>query len=119
MHREADVLQDRIEITPFDWGIGNAQEWIRGQQNEKIERGADPCLHRQHMGAQRQWQVISKRRDKAAEQREDQHPQQHGPFMVSPYACDLVDQRLQRMRVFINIHHREIRGDVKIGQGCE
>ena len=74
MHREADVLQHWIEVAALDRRIGNAQEGIRGNQDEQIECAGDPGLHRQHMGAQRQRQLVAEGRDHAAEQGQDRHP---------------------------------------------
>ncbi len=74
MHREADVLQHRIEVAALDRWIGDAQKGVRCDQDEQIERAGNPGLHRQHMGAQRQRQIIAECGDEAAEQRQDRHP---------------------------------------------
>ena len=57
-------------------------------------------------------QVRAEGRDRGAEQGEDQHPQHHRAFMVSPHARDLVEQRLRRMRVRDHIRDREVRRHV-------
>ena len=50
MEGEAGILQDRIEIAALERRIGDAQERIRGGENEQLEGGRDPGLHRQHVG---------------------------------------------------------------------
>ncbi len=74
MHREADVLQDRIEIAALRGSLCDAGERIGSHQNEQIERSRDPGLNGEHVGFQRRRQVRSEQRDQRAEQREDQHP---------------------------------------------
>jgi hypothetical protein len=93
VHGEADVLQHRVEVAPLDRRRHQAQERVRGEQDEQIERACDPGLHRQHMGAQRQRQVVAERGDQAAEQRQDRHPKQHRSFVVTPDAGNFVEQR--------------------------
>ena len=48
-------------------------------------------------------------RDQGAEEGQDQHPQQHRAFVVAPGAGELVEHRLQRMRILPDIGDREIR----------
>ena len=119
MHREADILQDRIEVAALERRLRHTREGIGSGENEKLERGRDPGLHAQHIGAQRSWKVSSEDRDHRAENGEDQRPEQHRAFVVSPHAADLVDERLLRMRVLEHIGDREIGRDVKGGQRCK
>ncbi|MHC2272429.1 hypothetical protein ACVILJ_007812 [Bradyrhizobium diazoefficiens] len=109
MHGETDVLQHGIEIASLDRRVGDTQERVRGHQDEEIEGTGDPGLHREHMRAQRQRKIVAERRDQSAEQRQDRHPQQHRAFMVSPNAGDLVEQRLHRMRILVDVGDGEIR----------
>ena len=53
----------------------------------------------QHPRLQGRRQVAAPDRDHGAEQRQDQHPEQHRALVVAPGAGDLVDQRLRRVRV--------------------
>ena len=108
-----------LRSRPSIGGLGDAQERIRGDQDEQIERAGDPGLHRQHMGAQRQRQIVAEGGDQAAEQRQDRHPQQHRAFVIAPHAGDLVDQRLHRMRILEHVDDGEIRGDVQHHQRRE
>ncbi len=50
MNREAGVLQDRVEVTPLHRRHGDAQERIRCGEDEEIECGRDPGLHRKRVG---------------------------------------------------------------------
>ena len=119
MHREPDILQHRIEIAAFQRRIGDPHERIGCQQDEQIECGRDPGLHRQHMRAQRQRQIVAECGDQPAEQREDRHPQQHGAFVIAPDAGDLVDHRLQRMGILEHVEDREVGHDVQRHQRQE
>ena len=119
MHREADVLQHRIEVAPLDRRGGEPRERVGGHQDEEIEGGRDPGLHREHAGAQRQRQIVAEQRDHGAEQRQDRHPQQHRAFVVPPHAGDLVEQRLHRVRILEHVGDGEIRGHVQGDQRDE
>jgi hypothetical protein len=71
------------------------------------------------MRAQRQWKIVAERRDQTAEQRQDQDPQQHRAFVVSPHPGNFVDQGLQRMRILIHVHDGKIRRHVQRDQRTE
>jgi hypothetical protein len=86
-------LQDRIEVAALVRCLRQPQERIRGGENEQVERRGDPRLHRQHVGFKGGRQVAAEGRDQRAEQREDQHPEQHRALVVAPHAGELVDQR--------------------------
>ena len=45
MEGETGVLQDRIEIAALERRVGDAQERVRGGENEKLKGGGDPGLH--------------------------------------------------------------------------
>ena len=79
---------------------------------KRVERRRDPGLHGQHVGLQRRRQIAAEQRDHRAEQREDQHPQQHRAFVVPPHAGDLVEQRLRRMRILEHVGDREVGRDI-------
>ena len=76
--------------------------------DEEQEGDADRALHREHVGLAAARQIVAEGRDRRAEQREDQHPEQHRAFVIAPDAGDLVEQRLGRMRVLPDILHREV-----------
>ena len=94
MDGEADILQHRVEVLPFDRRRIEAGERVRRGQDEQQEGGADPALHGEHVGAQRGRQVAPEHRDQRAEEGEDQHPQQHRALMVAPGSGDLEQHRL-------------------------
>ena len=60
-------------------------------------------LHRQHQRLQPVRQVAAEGRDQRAEQRQDQHPEQHRALVVAPDAGDLVEERLRRMRILDDV----------------
>ena len=97
-----------LRSRPSIGGVGDAQERVRGQQDEQEERRRDPGLHAQHVGLEPRRQVAAEHRHHGAEQRQDEDPQQHRAFMVSPGAGDLVDERHRRMRVLEHRQHGEI-----------
>ena len=103
MNGEAGILQDRIEVAPFERGLRNPQEGVRGDQDEKVEGSGDPRLHGQHACLQPRRQIAAECRHQRAEQAENEYPQQHRAFMVPPHPGDLVDEGLCRMRVLENI----------------
>ncbi len=86
----------------------------------KSEEGdADAGLHGQHVGAQRGRKIAAEEGDGGAEQGEDQHPEQHGALVVPPHAGDLVEQRLDGMRVGPHVLDREVGSDVGVHEGGE
>ena len=113
MHREANVLQHRVEVAALDRRARDAQKRIRGDEDEQIECSRDPALHRQHMRTQRQRQIVAESGDQAAEQRQDKHPEQHRSFVIAPHAGDLVEQRLHRVRILEHVDDGEIRHHVQ------
>ena len=92
MEGEAGVLQDRIEIAALERRIDDAQERIRGGENEQLEGGRDPGLHRERVGFELHRQIAAEGGDQRAEQRQDKHPQHHGAFVVSPDAGEAIHQ---------------------------
>ena len=58
-------------------------------------------------------------RDERAEQREDQHPEEHRALVVPPDAGDLVEERLRRMRVLDDVEQREIGDDIGVDERGE
>ena len=74
MHRETEILQDRIEIAALDRHLGQPPERVRGEEDEQVEGGRDPGLHRQHVGLERGRQIGSEPRDQRAEERQDRAP---------------------------------------------
>jgi hypothetical protein len=109
MHRQTEILQDRIEIAALGRHLGQPPKRTRCEEDEEVEGRRDPGLHRQHVGLEGRRQIDAEQRDQCAEYGEDQHPQQHRALVVAPNAGDLVDQRHLRMRVLVNNGDREVR----------
>ena len=74
MNGEAGILQDGIKVAALQRRLGNAQEWIRRDQNEENECHRDPGLHREHVGFKTRRQIAPEQCDQCAEQAEDEHP---------------------------------------------
>jgi len=117
MDREADILQDRVQIPPFDGCRDKARERVGRQQDEQQENRGNPSLDGQHQGPQFRRQIAAEGRHQRAKKRQDQNPQQHGALMIAPYARNLVQHRLGRMRILPDIQNREIGVDISGGQG--
>ena len=116
MEGERRVLQNRVQAVALDrWRI-KPPERIRRQHDEGQEGKADRALNRQHPRPQLQRQITAEDCHGAAIYSQNQYPQNHRAFMVSPYATDLVKQRLGRMRICSDILYREIRDDVGVCQ---
>src|SRR5262249_39414675 len=74
MNGEANVLQNRIQITPLEGGLLETSEWIGSEKNEQIESAGDPRLHRQHIRLQCRGQVPAECADQSSEKGQYQYP---------------------------------------------
>ena len=92
MEGEAGVLQDRIEIAALERRVGNAQERIRGGEDEEMEGRGDPGLDGERIGLEHRRQIVAEGGDQRAEQGEDEDPQHHRAFVVSPHAGEPVHE---------------------------
>jgi hypothetical protein len=119
MNREAEILQDRIEIAAFGRRRIEPPERIRRCQYKENKCRRDQPLHAQHIGAQPLGQIGAEHRNERGEKHQHQHPEQHGAFVIAPYAGDFINQRLRRVRILIDIDDREIRRDIERGQARE
>ena len=119
MDREPDILQQRIEVASLGRRARDAQERIRARENKEIKRRRDPGLNAERIGAQARRQILAKGRDHRAEHAQDQHPEQHRAFVVSPHAREFVNKRHRRMRILEHIEHREVGADITGGQSRE
>ena len=115
MHGEAEILQDRVEVLPLDRRRVEAEERVGGDEDEDEEGARDPGLDAEDVRPQRVGQVAGEERHQGAEEGEDEHPQHHRAFVVSPYARELVEERHHRVRVLPDVEHREV--GAHIGQG--
>jgi hypothetical protein len=119
MEGERGILQDRVEPLPVERCGIEPRKRIRRQDDEEQERRRDRALHGEHIGLELSRQIGAVGRDRRPEQREDQHPQHHGAFMVPPHAGDLVDHRLGRVGVAPDILDREVGRYIGHGQRGE
>ncbi len=106
---EAGILQKRVQVTPILRQRPDAHEWVGGEDGEEQEAGRHHAEHGEHAGLQRRRQVPPEARHRAGAHGEDQHPQHHRAFVVPPRARELVEHRLQRVAVLVDVLHREIR----------
>ena len=119
MDGEPDVLQDGIEVAALDRRRRQAQERIGRGEDEENEGKRDPALNGEDQCLQPVGQVGAEGRDKRAEQRQDQNPEEHGALVVPPHAGDLVEQRQLRVRVLGDVEDREVRNDMGLHQRGE
>ena len=119
MESEAGILQNRVEVAAFERRIDNPQERIRGREDEKLKGGGDPGLHGKGIGFQLHRQITAEGGNQRAEQGEDEDPQHHRAFVVSPDAGEAIHQRHRRIRVLVDVEHGEIGGDVASGERGE
>jgi hypothetical protein len=119
MDREPGILEQRVEVAPLDRRLGDAGERVRGREDEDQERVRDRALDRERVGAQAIGHAGAGERHHGAEQRQDQHPQEHRALVVPPHAGKLVDERLLRVRVLDDVEHREVGGHVGARQRRE
>ena len=116
MKRERRVLQDGIEAAAVDRRRLEAKERIRGRENEEEEGERDRSLDREHARLERRRKIAAENGDGGAEQRQDQHPEQHRALVVAPHARDPIEERLRRVRVLGDVGDREVGADVGLGQ---
>ena len=120
MEGEAGILQHRIEAVAVRAAAarraGTGSEVNR--MNSRNPTPIIPCTASTRARSAGR-QVVAEQRHRGAEQREDEHPQQHRAFVVAPHAGDLVEQRLVDVAVLGDVQHREIRRDIGVHQRRE
>jgi hypothetical protein len=119
MDGEAEVLEHRIEVGAFDRRDRDAGERVGGEEDEQEECRTDPALHGQDQRLQPLRQVRPERRDDRAEQRQDEHPEEHRALVVPPDAGELVEERLRRIRILDDVDQREVGDHVGVGERGE
>ncbi len=116
MDRETEILKDRVQVLPLGRHRLQTQERIGGQEDKKQECDANPCLYGKHIGFERFRQVATEDGNKRAKKHQNEQPQQHRAFVVSPHARQLVKRRHQRMGVFPDVANGKIRDGIGPGQ---
>jgi len=96
------------EIAALERRRDQPRERIGRRQDESQKRCADQALHAERVGAQPLRERPAGHGDQRAERRQDQRPQQHRSFVVTPHAGDLVDQRLHRVRILEHVDDGKI-----------
>src|SRR5690606_22405347 len=99
MNREADVLQQRIEILTFERRGFDPNEGVGRDKQVQKKCDGDPGLHRQYVGLEPLRKIAPEQRDRRAEYDENESPQEHRALVVPPYAGDLVDERFRGVRI--------------------
>ncbi|MNN71989.1 hypothetical protein D3C81_1879820 [compost metagenome] len=94
MDREADILKDRVQIAAFNRCRNDACEWIGCENDEGQKGGSNPALNAKDIRTQGFRQIAGKSCNQRTEETEDQHPQQHGAFMIAPNAGNFIKHRL-------------------------
>lgn len=108
MHREADVLQERVKVLTIGRRREDPLERVGGKQHETEKAYADPCLNRERTRPQSFRGIGSEGRHARPEDRQDQDPQQKRSFVAAPGPRDPEQQRLERMRILDDVQDREI-----------
>ena len=119
MEGEAGVLQQRVEVAPVERSRIQPEERVGGGKHEDQEAEPDQRLHGQHPGPKRRRQVAPEDRHGGTIDCEDPDPEQHGALVIAPGAGELVEQRLGRVGIVGNRHHREVGDDEGLHQAGE
>ena len=99
MDRQSRVLKDRIKTVAVGRRIDKSRERIRCRDDKGKEAQSDQTVDAEHVGLQPVRQISSEQCDGGAEQGQDQDPEKHGSLVIAPYPGNLIEQRLQRMRI--------------------
>ena len=109
MEGEAGVLQQRVEPVPSSGGGSSRAKGLEVSRMKARKPSADQPLDAEHARLQASAAGCCRSRATArAEQRQDQHPEQHRALVVAPGAGDLVEQRLAECEFCATLAHREI-----------
>jgi len=80
------------------------------------KRETNGALDGQNARTQFQRQVAAEQRHRAAVDGENEDPEQHGAFVVSPYAGNFIKQWLGRMGILKHVLHGEIGDQIGMGE---
>ena len=119
MDGEAGVLQDWIEVASLERRGREPLERVRSQENEGEEGEADQALNGERVGAKLRRQRAAEQSDKRAEDRENENPQQHRAFVVSPDAGDLVDRGHRDIRILGDVEDGKVRAEMCVDERGE
>jgi hypothetical protein len=97
MKGEPRILKQRIEPLPLRGRRIETREGVRCEQQEGIETEPDRRLRGERRDQRATLKPPLEKRHTAPRERENRHPQEHRPFVISPGSGKLVEQRLGRM----------------------
>ncbi|MDQ1093600.1 hypothetical protein QE400_003013 [Xanthomonas sacchari] len=119
MDHQAGILQQRIEIAPFQRCRQQPCERVGGEQQKRQEADADQRQGTDHPRDDLGRQPPRIQRHRAGPQRQDQRPQQQRALVRTPHRGVAVHQRQQRVGVLGDIGDREILGHERMGEDGE
>ena len=108
MEDEAGILQQRVQFRAVERHREQALKRVGREQREGKEGDTDHRLHRKNARLQRDAQIVAELRNASAIDRQHQHPQQHGAFVIAPRRRQPIGQRLRKGAVIGDQLDREI-----------
>ncbi len=116
VHRQAEVLQQRIQIPAFRRHREAPFEGIGGEQQEANEADADHAHDGQHPRQHYGGQVAGEQRDRDGPATQDQRPQQQRTLVRPPHGGHLVEGGQLGIAVAGHIQYREVIGQEGVHQ---
>ena len=108
MQDHADILKDRIKVTPFGRNCRQITQERIGNGQDKRAENADDGKHRA-LNASIQLVVLTlSKSNNAGSQRHQENPQQHGSFVTAPQGCRLIDDVKLGVGMISHVGNREI-----------
>ena len=95
MHREANILQQRVKVLAVAGWREDAIKRVGRKQHEGQKADTDPCLHRQRSRLQCLRNIGSKQSNSSPENRQNECPEQKRAFMAAPCARHLIQHRFE------------------------
>ncbi len=109
MNAERRILQERVQPCALKWRWIQPQEGRRCKQQIGQRADRQQALNAERARLEQVAPGAHPQRTCCAKAKRDKTPERHRAFMVPPGACDLVDHRLQRVRIVRHQRDREIR----------
>jgi hypothetical protein len=120
VHDQADVLQQRIEVTTVRRNLRqDPRERVGREDQEQQETGADHAHHRQHPRQHHLRQLPGEHRHGEGPAAEDQRPQQQRTFVGAPHGAELVVPGQGAVGVAGHVGDGEVVGHEGVGQATE
>ena len=93
MINHAWILQERIQVAPFNGCRQQAIERVGGQQHEEQKADHDQAHDSEHAGDHFLREIAAENRHRERPARQHQHPEQQRAFMRAPGRGDAVIDR--------------------------